>query len=101
MRNSDIIGAEVHAVETAQSIEEQEERKQAEKTGRVATQNNGPVSGKRGRVENLKPWPKGVSGNPGGRPKVDLAAEIARLIFEQDGPAIFAAFQKMLPKGSP
>lgn len=88
-------------METAQSIEEQEERKQAEKTGRVATQNNGPVSGKRGRVENLKPWPKGVSGNPGGRPKVDLAAEIARLIFEQDGPAIFAAFQKMLPKGSP
>jgi hypothetical protein len=22
-----------------------------------------------GRTENLKPWPKGVSGNPGGRPK--------------------------------
>jgi len=22
-----------------------------------------------GRVQNLKPWPKGVTGNPGGRPK--------------------------------
>jgi hypothetical protein len=22
-----------------------------------------------GKLENLKPWPKGVSGNPGGRPK--------------------------------
>ena len=21
------------------------------------------------RIDNLKPWPKGVSGNPGGRPK--------------------------------
>ena len=34
-------------------------------------------------------------------PKVDLAAEIARALFEQDAPAIFAAFQKVLRKGSP
>jgi hypothetical protein len=27
-------------------------------------------SGKRGRVENLKPWKPGQSGNPGGRPKI-------------------------------
>src|SRR5215471_18754511 len=34
------------------------------------TQNSGPITRKRaGRTENLKPWPKGVSGNPGGRPK--------------------------------
>jgi hypothetical protein len=25
-----------------------------------------------GKTENLKPWPKGVSGNPGGRPKTRL-----------------------------
>jgi hypothetical protein len=34
------------------------------------------------RAQNLRPWPKGVSGNPGGRPKSDLAAEVARLVFE-------------------
>jgi hypothetical protein len=42
-----------------------------------------------------------VSGNPGGRPRIDLAAEIARALFENDGEAIYAAFQKVLRKGSP
>ena len=42
----------------------------------------------------------GQSGNPGGKPKVDLAAKIARAIFENDGPAIYAAYSKMLRKGS-
>jgi len=32
-----------------------------------------------GRVENLKPWAKGVSGNPGGRPKT---APITKLLCE-------------------
>ena len=34
------------------------------------TENSAPITKKRkGRPENLRPWPKGVSGNPGGRPK--------------------------------
>ena len=34
----------------------------AENTGQITER-------RRGRPENLRPWPKGVSGNPGGRPK--------------------------------
>lgn len=30
-------------------------------------------------------WPKGVSGNPGGRPKKDFAAEFARKVLEAQG----------------
>jgi len=41
-----------------------------------------------------------VSGNPGGKPRVDLAAQIAMAIFQNDGPAIYAAYAKMLRKGS-
>ena len=40
-------------------------------TAEVETvQNSDPITTKqRGRPKNLRPWPKGVSGNPGGRPK--------------------------------
>ena len=90
---------------TAQTIEAQEARKAEEKSkgkGGSFSQNKEPVSGVRRRQNaNLKPFPKGVSGNPGGKPKVDLAAQIARAIFENDGPAIYAAYSKMLRKGSP
>ncbi len=88
-------------MKTSDSIERQEARKEAEGKGRLATDNSDPVTGRRrGRIENLKPWPKGVSGNPGGKPRVDLAAQIARAIFENDGRAIYAAYSKMLRKGS-
>ena len=52
-----------------------------------------------GRVENLKPWKPGESGNPGGRPKRDIASEIAQAIFEQDAEEILAVFSKALKKG--
>ena len=52
------------------------------------------------RNENLKPWKPGQSGNPGGRPKRDLAAEIARAIFEQDSEVIARAFAAELKKGN-
>ena len=35
-----------------------------------------------GRVENLKPFPKGVSGNPGGRPKTAHISEALRRALE-------------------
>jgi len=54
----------------------------------------------KGRKENLKPWKPGQSGNPGGRPTHDLAAEIARAIFEQDSEAITRAFAAELKKGN-
>jgi hypothetical protein len=37
-----------------------------------------------GNAQNLKPWPKGVSGNPGGHPKKKLITdELERLLQEQ------------------
>lgn len=52
-----------------------------------------------GRVQNLKPFKPGQSGNPGGRPKKDLASLIAREVFAEDPEAIKAAFAKALHRG--
>jgi hypothetical protein len=54
-----------------------------------------------GRIQNLKPWPKGVSGNPGGRPKRDLSSEIARAVFENNPEAIYRAMARALLRGKP
>lgn len=48
---------------------------------------------------NLRPYPKGVSGNPGGRPK-DVAGRIAQAIFEQNEEAIYERMAKEIFKGS-
>jgi hypothetical protein len=37
-------------------------------------------------VQNLKPWPKGVSGNPGGRPKKKLITDELERLLEQEAP---------------
>ena len=50
--------------------------------------------------QNLRPWKKGQSGNPGGRPKRDLAAEIARAVFEKDPVALGEAMLAGLKKGN-
>ncbi len=43
----------------------------------------------------------GQSGNPGGGPKKDIAAEIAQRVFEENGDAIYRAMLKALLKGDP
>jgi hypothetical protein len=40
-------------------------------------------SGRRGRTENLKPWPKGISGNLSGRPKSKRLSEAHKHRLEQ------------------
>ena len=64
----------------------------------LATQITGK---KRGRVENLRPWKPGQSGNPGGRPKNNLAREISQAIFENNPEKVYAAMAKALFKGNP
>src|SRR5271166_3074377 len=39
-----------------------------------------------GKPQNLKPWPKGVSGNPGGRPKAKPLTEELERLLEQEAP---------------
>lgn len=45
-------------------------------------------------------WQKGVSPNPGGRPKRDMAAEIARALFERDPHGLLKAFDTAMRKGN-
>jgi hypothetical protein len=47
----------------------------------------------------IAPWPKGVSGNPGGRPK-DTSANLARNVFEGNEEVIYKAMVKALLKGN-
>lgn len=49
---------------------------------------------------NLKPFPKGVSGNPGGLPGTDVAALIARRVFEGSQVAACEAFAEQLAMGN-
>src|ERR1700685_4156371 len=51
--------------------------------GKPSTGNSGKNSGRRGRIENLKPWPKGVSGNLSGRPKSKRLSDAYRHQLEQ------------------
>jgi hypothetical protein len=50
-----------------------------------------------GKATQIQP---GERRNPGGRPKYDLASELAQAIFEENIQAIKAAYLKLLKRGS-
>ena len=50
-------------------------------------------------LKNLKMWKPGESGNPGGRMKGDMSAQISRAIFENNPEMIYKAYAKALAKG--
>ena len=49
-----------------------------------------------GHVQNLKPWPKGISGNPGGRPKKKLIDQaLEELLLSKDSELALAIAKKL------
>jgi len=94
-------------VKTARSVEEMAEKKRAKKDdddGGISPQLRPPVTPKfkQRDATRIQQWqfPKGVSGNPGGVPKHDVAAELARAIIEGNKELIYKAFVKVLSKGN-
>ena len=93
---------------TADSIEETKAQKTAEKSniaGISVKKKRGPNKHHRMNpksIEALKitQWVPGVSGNPGGRPKHDVGAQIARAVLEQNAPAAYYALTEALLKGN-
>ena len=89
---------------TAQTIEEKAERDSTQ-PNRVSR--DGTRIGNRGKHPNSraqlrpKPWPKGMSGNPGGKPGYDVAAKIARQIFELNQKAIYEGMAQEVIDGKP
>ncbi len=51
-----------------------------------------------GRIQNLKPWRPGQSGNPSGRPKKKWLSEVVEEVLEErlSDPAFRAAFKDMV-----
>ena len=97
----------VPAMKTSDTIAEQDERKQAKDNGDSLPANTQPGTQKhkRGdasytaRIASWK-WRPGQSGNPSGRPHRDLAAEIARAVFENNAEALYKAYTKAALKGN-
>ena len=67
---------------------------------KYTAQNSGKTAGRfaEGNQYRFRP---GQSGNPGGRPKKDIEAEIAQRVFEENADAIYRAMLKALLKGDP
>ena len=88
---------------TADSIEETKAAKSL-KAENPARGRDGKIEGKRGKhpnsLKNMKPWPKGVSGNPGGLPGFDVAAHLARTVIEENREAIYEGLSKAAMTGN-
>jgi len=89
---------------TAQTIAAQDAVQDAEEqtadSAQSTVENSVPLTGRAKQLACLKPWKPGQSGNPGGRPKNDVAAQIARAIFEQNPEMLYQAFGKALSAGN-
>jgi hypothetical protein len=94
-------------MKTSETIEAQEDRNSTTdnrndpRSSRESTQ---PVTQKRkrgyaSRIAKWR-WQPGKSANPGGRPKHDLAKEIAEAVFLNNPEMIYRAYCKVLRKGS-
>jgi len=87
-------------VRNADSIEEQNARVEGS-TQRTRRKGIGSGNHPNSRAQlRPKPWPKGVSGNPGGKPGYDVGAKIARTIFESNEEAIYHAMAEALLRGN-
>ena len=65
-------------------------------------QNRGKTGKRRGGVPPVEHrFKPGQRGDPGGRPKRDLPAEIVQAVFEGNADAIYKAMLKALLKGDP
>jgi hypothetical protein len=96
-------------MKTADSIEEQTERKAARGESDKHDAHKSVTVRVRSREETraaqnaaIAPyrWQPGKSANPGGRPKHDLAAEIARAVFEKNAEALYKAYTKAALRGN-
>jgi uncharacterized protein DUF5681 len=99
---------------TAQSIETSEERKQqtngktvrltkdGKPDGRGKHPNSHTDVGMRFKTPQLNPnkWKPGQSGNPSGRPKHDVAREIAKAVFENNKEKLYKAYAKAALRGN-
>lgn len=73
----------------------------SKKAGKAAKPQNTPKKHALTPAMEERKWRPGQSGNPGGRPKKDIAADIAQELFEGNAELIASAMLKQLKKGNP